>query len=165
VKRVLWLLFPFLLLGADAWSKAAILRLLPQEGASHVIVPDFFNFTLGFNRGAIFGSLQQMPDWARTLIFSAAGLAALFYFGKQYLRSAPSLERFALGLIIGGALGNGLDRLMHGHVVDFIDVVIRGWHYWTFNVADGFIVCGAIFYGLSMLSSSKKISAEPSSVQ
>ena len=48
-------------------------------------------------------------------------------------------------------MGNGLDRLRHGSVVDFLDFVFWGWHYWTFNLADSFIVCGAILLGLSLL--------------
>ena len=57
----------------------------------------------------------------------------------------------ALGLIIGGALGNGYDRVIRGAVVDFLDFVFGSWHYWAFNLADSFIVCGAILLGWSML--------------
>jgi len=153
VKRPLWLLLPFSVLGLDALSKLWILSRL-QEGGSLAVIPGFFNLSLGFNTGAIFGSLQGLPDWARTLIFTIAGLAALFYFGSLFLKEdTPSMERVALGLILGGALGNGLDRLMHGHVVDFLDFVFGGWHYWTFNLADSAIVCGALLYGLHLLRS------------
>jgi signal peptidase II len=151
VKRPFWLLLPFSVLGLDALSKLWILSRL-REGESLAVIPGFFNLSLGFNTGAIFGSLQSLPDWARTLIFTVAGLAALLYFGGLFLKEGtPSLERVSLGLILGGALGNGLDRLAHGHVVDFLDFVFGGWHYWTFNLADSAIVCGAVLYGLHLL--------------
>ncbi len=151
MKRSAWLLLPFSVLGVDFLSKAWILSRL-REGESLTVIPHFFNLSLGFNTGAIFGSLQGLPEWARTIIFTVAGIAALIYFGGLFIKDAtPTLERVALGLILGGALGNGLDRLVHGHVVDFLDFVFGGWHYWTFNLADSGIVCGAILFGLSLL--------------
>ena len=123
-----------------------------HEGETRALIPGFFNLSLGFNTGAIFGSLQGLPEWARSLLFTAAGLAALLYFGTLFLKEGtPSVERVSLGLILGGAMGNGLDRLMHGHVVDFLDFVFGSWHYWTFNLADSAIVCGALLYGLHLL--------------
>jgi len=96
-----------------------------------------------------------------------AGLGALGYFGYEFLKDGtPTLQRFALGLILGGALGNGLDRLVHGAVVDFLDFILFGWHYWTFNLADSCIVCGAILMGLSLLTSGaeRKAPATPGSL-
>lgn len=160
MKRPLWLLLPASVLAVDLLSKLWILSRL-QEGQSLPVIPGFFNLSLGFNTGAIFGSLQGLPEWARAAIFTLAGLAALIYFGGLFLKDeTPFLERVALGLILGGALGNGLDRLLHGHVVDFLDFVFGSWHYWTFNLADSAIVCGAILFGASMLrASSSKASA------
>ena len=87
------------------------------------------------------------------MIFAVAGLAALGYFGWEFLKPGVSVpNRIALGMILGGALGNGLDRIRHGMVVDFLDFVFWGWHYWTFNLADSFIVCGAILMGLGLLA-------------
>ena len=160
MKRPFWLLLPASVLAVDLLSKLWILSRL-QEGQSLPVIPGFFNLSLGFNTGAIFGSLQGLPEWARAAIFTLAGLAALIYFGGLFLKDeTPFLERVALGLILGGALGNGLDRLLHGHVVDFLDFVFGSWHYWTFNLADSAIVCGAILFGTSMLrASSSKASA------
>lgn len=151
MKRPIWLLIPASILGVDLLSKLWILSRL-REGESLTVVPGFFNLTLGFNSGAIFGSLQGLPEWARACIFTVAGLAALLYFGGLFLKEAtPPMERTALGLILGGALGNGIDRLLHGHVVDFLDFAFGSWHYWTFNLADSAIVCGALLFGLHML--------------
>lgn len=151
MKRPAWLLLPLAVLGVDAISKLWVLSRL-REGESFTVIPHFFNLSLGFNTGAIFGSLQGLPEWVRTVIFTVAGIAALIYFGGLFIKDeTPTLERAALGLILGGAMGNGLDRLLHGHVVDFLDFVFGGWHYWTFNLADSAIVCGAILFGLSLL--------------
>ncbi len=151
VKRPAWLFLPIAVLGVDFLSKIWVLSRL-REGESLTVIPHFFNLSLGFNTGAIFGSLQGLPDWMRTVIFTVAGIAALIYFGGLFIKEGtPVLERAALGLILGGALGNGLDRLVHGHVVDFLDFVFAGWHYWTFNLADSAIVCGAILFGVSLL--------------
>ncbi len=158
MRRLLWLLLPAGALAADLGSKAWILRTL-GEGDSLPVIKGFFYLTLGFNRGAIFGSLTWLPAVARSILFAVAGLVALIYFGKLFLAKETSTwERVALGLILGGALGNGIDRLVRGAVVDFLDFIFGTWHYWTFNLADSFILVGAILYGLRMLMAPK---AEP----
>ncbi len=158
MRRLVWLLLPATALVADLGSKAWILRTL-GEGESLPVVRGFFYLTLGFNRGAIFGSLTWLPATARSILFAVAGIAALVYFGRLFLaRETATWERLALGLILGGALGNGLDRIYRGAVVDFLDFVFGTWHYWTFNLADSFILVGAILYGLRMLMAPK---AEP----
>jgi signal peptidase II len=155
VRRLLWLLLPAVALAADLGSKAWILRTL-GESESMPVIKGFFYLTLGFNRGAIFGSLTWLPETARYILFALAGLAALVYFGMLLLAKAtPTWDRVAMGLILGGALGNGIDRLLRGAVVDFLDFVFGTWHYWTFNLADSCILVGAILYGLRMLLAPK----------
>jgi len=155
VRRLLWLLLPAAALGADLGSKAWILRNL-GEGESLPVIKGFFSLTLGFNRGAIFGSLTWLPPTARYVLFAVAGLVALLYFGRLFLAEETSTwERLALGLILGGALGNGIDRILRGAVVDFLDFVFGTWHYWTFNLADSFILVGAILYLLKMVLAPK----------
>lgn len=159
--RLGWLALPLGVFALDFASKAWVLRNLTEHQVLAVI-PGFFNLTLGFNSGAIFGSLQGVSPSFRTLLFTVAGLGALGYFGWEFLlKATPRRQRIALGLILGGILGNGVDRLQHGAVVDFLDVYvkdlnlgftkIREWHYWTFNVADSAIVCGAILLGLALI--------------
>ncbi len=151
MRRLLWLLLPAGVLGLDLASKLWILSML-REGESRPIIPGFFNLTLVFNHAAIFGSLAWVPERVRFVLFTVAGLAALFYFGRIFLaRETRTFERVALGMILGGALGNGLDRLLRGYVVDFLDFVFGSWHYWTFNVADSFILVGAILYGIALI--------------
>ncbi len=151
-----WLPLPLLVLLADWASKAWVLAHL-REHESRAVIQGFFNLTLGFNPGAIFGSLQGTPAPWRTALFTLAGVLALGYFGYEFLKAdASKVQRVALGCILGGILGNGLDRIVHGAVVDFIDIVLwGGWHYWTFNLADSAIVCGAVLLGIDLLRSAR----------
>ncbi|BDU72578.1 signal peptidase II [Mesoterricola silvestris] len=158
-RRLPWLLLPAAALAADIASKAWILGLLAQRG-TQVVIPGFFSLTLGYNPGAIFGTLGGAPPRVRTAIFVVAGIAAVLYFGWEFLReSTPTLQRVALGLVLGGALGNGLDRFRHGAVVDFLDFEFWGWHYWTFNLADSFIVCGGVLLGITLLRAALRAKA------
>jgi signal peptidase II len=155
VRRLPWLLLPAAALAADLGSKAWILRTL-GEGESQTVIKGFFALTLGFNRGAIFGSLTWLPPMVRSILFAVAGLAALIYFGRLFLAKETSTwERVALGLILGGALGNGIDRIYRHAVVDFLDFTFGTWHYWNFNVADSCILVGAILYGIRMILASR----------
>jgi signal peptidase II len=151
VRRLPWLLLPAGVLALDLGSKTWILALL-AEGESKPVIKGFFYLTLGFNRGAIFGSLTWVPAAARFILFTVAGLAALFIIGRMFLeKCTPTWDRVALGFILGGILGNSLDRYLRGSVVDFLDFVFGTWHYWTFNLADSFILVGAILYAWRML--------------
>jgi signal peptidase II len=143
-RRLPWLLVPLAVLWADWATKIWILtHLVP--GMPRPVVSGCFSLTLGFNRGAIFGIFAGAPEALRAALFLVAGAVALLYFGYELLKpSTPALNRVALGLIIGGALGNGVDRLHNGAVVDFLDAYWKDWHYPAFNVADSCIVCGAI---------------------
>ncbi len=155
MRRLRWLLLPLGVLAADLGSKAWILRLL-DEGQSRPVIKGFFHLTLGFNRGAIFGSLTWLPDLVRNILFLVAGLTALFYFGSLFLADhTPTWDRVSLGLILGGALGNGIDRILRHAVVDFLDFIFGTWHYWTFNLADSFILIGVILYLVGMARTSK----------
>jgi signal peptidase II len=154
-KRFLWLLLPASVMALDLLSKAWILRTL-AEGESLLVIRGFFHLTLGFNRGAIFGSLTWLPDMARFALFLVAGLVALVFFGRHFLaEETPTWERVSLGFILGGAMGNGVDRMMRGAVVDFLDFIFGHWHYWTFNLADSFILVGAVLLGLRWLLTPK----------
>jgi len=155
-QRLIWLLLPLAALAMDMASKAWVLNAL-KPGEQITVIKGFFYIKLAFNSGAIFGILQDASPWLRGALFLLAGLAALAYFGWEFLKADTlRLQRYALGFILGGALGNGLDRIIHGHVVDFLDFWFGSWEYWIFNLADSFIVCGAILYGLVTLSDYRK---------
>jgi len=102
----------------------------------------FFNLVLVWNQGVSFGMFGDGSVGAWALVLLAAGIVvALVY----WLRKADStLSVVSLGLIIGGAVGNVIDRLVHGAVVDFLDVHAAGWHWPAFNVADSAITVGVV---------------------
>ncbi len=155
-QRFWWISLPLAAMGLDLGSKALILSNF-HYGEVKTVIPGFFNLTYHLNRGAIFGSLESAPAWLRTAIFSVAGVLALAYFGREFFKAdTPNIQRTALGLILGGALGNGIDRLLRHAVVDFLDFYWGSWHYWTFNIADSAIVCGAILVGWSLLKQPKE---------
>ena len=103
-------------------------------------VTGFFNLVLGFNTGVSFGLFGQAPAWL-LMAFTLAIVAGLLVWIH---RSDSRLTASALGLVVGGALGNLLDRLRQGAVTDFLDLYWRDWHWPTFNVADIAITLGAV---------------------
>ena len=156
IRRLPWLLLTAAVLALDWASKAWVLNHLAGY-QTKVIIPRFFSLSLNFNPGAIFGSLGGVPPLVRGILFAVAGVGAVLYFGWEFLKDGtPVLQRIALGCILGGALGNGLDRFRHGAVVDFLDFQFFGWHYWTFNIADSFIVCGGILLGIVLVRAARR---------
>lgn len=126
---------------ADQLAKWVVLaRLAPGERRE---VTEFFNLVLVFNKGAAFSFLAEAGGW-QTPILVAFALGAALVVSVLLLRS-PGRRMFCAGLalILGGALGNVIDRLRFGHVVDFLDLHAAGWHWPAFNVADSAITLGA----------------------
>ncbi|WP_114639111.1 signal peptidase II [Polynucleobacter necessarius] len=114
-----------------------------QMGAPESVLP-FLNWLLLFNPGAAFSFLAQSSGWQRWF-FTLLGLAACIYIVVILRKHQDDkLLCVALSLILGGALGNVLDRLMYGAVVDFIDMHYANWHWPAFNIADSAICIGAI---------------------
>jgi signal peptidase II len=110
-----------------------------------VEVTPFFNLTLVYNPGAAFSFLGDASGWQRWFFVLVAVGASVFI--VWWLRNLHPSERWtaaSLALILGGALGNVIDRLWHGHVVDFVDVHWAGYHWPAFNVADSAITVGAV---------------------
>lgn len=147
-----WLLLSALLLALDQWSKWWALTRLGEVGSIPVI-PGFLDWTLAFNRGAAFSFLADADGWQRWL-FAALALGVSAVLAVWLARTPRDDWRSAVpfALIIGGALGNLIDRLRLGHVVDFIHVHYHAvWHYPAFNLADSAITLGAamlIAFGL-----------------
>lgn len=133
----------------DQASKLAVLRLI--EPYQTVPVLPGFNLTLAFNRGASFSFLADAGGWQRWL-FSAISVAASVVIVVLLRRTAPGdrLNASGLSLVLGGALGNLIDRLWLGHVVDFLDVYYGASHWPAFNVADSAITVGAVLLVLGM---------------
>lgn len=110
------------------------------------------DLTLSYNRGAAFSFLSDQSGWQRWLLIGVALCVSLFLL--RWLAQLRRGERWlavTLGLILGGALGNVIDRLRYGHVIDFIDVHYGHWHWPAFNVADSAITLGLIGLLLQLL--------------
>ncbi|MGB5985284.1 MAG: signal peptidase II [Desulfobacterales bacterium] len=133
---------------ADQWSKALVLAAMPLYHSKEII-PGFFHLTHVQNPGGAFGFMAGQSPWVRKLLFSVVATLAvglIFYFYRQVPRRFRWLS-FGLALILGGAVGNLIDRFRFGQVVDFLDLFIESIGHWpTFNVADSAISVGiAIF--------------------
>jgi len=139
--RWLWLAVAVIVL--DLGTKYLASGML--EYARPVEVLPFFNLTLLHNTGAAFSFLAGHPGWQRWLFAAiAVGASIGLTVWMRRLKADETLLGVSLGLIIGGALGNLYDRLVHGYVVDFLSFHAAGWYYPAFNVADIGITLGAI---------------------
>ncbi len=134
----------FLMAGAvlaDQVTQAAALSLLSQ-GSPIPVLPSF-NLTLGFNEGASFGMMGGIMAGKPLLMAMLTG-ALTFVFSVMAFRAKHLLERAGFALVVGGAIGNIIDRLRQGAVTDFLDFYWRDWHWPPFNVADIAITVGAV---------------------
>ncbi len=142
LKRVApWLALAVLIVVADQASKYAIsASLRPGEIRE---VTGFFNLVLAYNRGAAFSFLSDAGGWQRGLFIGVAAVAIGVIVTLLGKHADEPLFCAGLALILGGALGNVCDRIVLGHVVDFLDFHAFGWHFWAFNLADSAITVGA----------------------
>lgn len=108
-----------------------------------IVVTEFFNLVLAYNAGAAFSFLSDASGWQRWFLSAIALLVSALIIYLLYKNTTNRLFRIALSFILGGALGNLWDRIMLGHVVDFLDFHVSGYHWPAFNFADSAIVCGA----------------------
>lgn len=138
-----WLALALLVLILDQASKHVIEALF-QFGEQHALIPGFFNLTLAYNPGAAFSFLADAGGWQR-YFFTALALgvsAFILYLLKKH--QSETRYALALSLILGGALGNAIDRMLLGHVIDFIQLYYQRWYYPAFNIADSAICIGAV---------------------
>jgi signal peptidase II len=136
-----WLGVAVIVILFDQLTKIAVAKVFAY-GSSHVIAP-FFNLVLVYNRGAAFSFLAMAGGWQRWA-FTALGVAAavlICYLLKRH--GNQKMFCAALALIMGGAIGNVIDRLLYGHVIDFLDFHVGTWHWPAFNLADSAITIGA----------------------
>ena len=139
--KTLWLALIIIVL--DQLSKYAANSYLIF--AQPVPVMPYLNMTLFYNEGAAFSFLADMGGWQRWFLSALAiGISGFLIYWLKTLPARWTTEVIALNLVLGGAIGNVIDRILFGKVTDFIDFYIGNWHYATFNVADMAISAGAI---------------------
>ena len=136
-----WLGIALAVIVADQLTKSLVLDAFRLHD-SRVVTP-FFNLVRVHNTGAAFSFLAGATGWQRWFFVVLGTVAAVFIVWMLRRHGGQRLFGWALALILGGALGNVVDRLLHGYVVDFIQVHWRGWYFPSFNVADSAITVGA----------------------
>jgi signal peptidase II len=136
-----WLGVALAVLIADQLTKVLIMGSYRLGDSTHVT--NFFNIVRAHNTGAAFSFLHDASGWQRWFFTAVGAAAAIFILWLLRSHAGQKLFSFALALILGGAVGNVVDRLMHGYVVDFVQVHWRGWFFPAFNIADSAITVGA----------------------
>lgn len=124
---------------ASKWFMTSILSL----HESIVVIP-FFNLSMAHNYGAAFSFLAQMGGWQRWFFVGLTTVISVGLFIWLKKLAKTNVEAMSVSLILGGALGNVIDRIYFGYVVDFLDVYYGSYHWPTFNIADSAIVVGAV---------------------
>ena len=149
-KTSVWFWLSALVIVFDQVAKYAIVRHWTMGGPINIL--PFLNFTLNYNTGAAFSFLGSESGW-QIYFFAAFSLAVVAFLIAWLSCARRSDHVMAIGpsLVIGGALGNFIDRVRLGYVVDFIDFHIKNWHYATFNIADSAICIGASLLIIRMM--------------
>ena len=136
-----WLILAIIIILADQFTKTLIVGYYKLGDATPVT--SFFNIVRAHNTGAAFSFLAGAGGWQRWFFTSIGAVATIFILWMLRSHHAQKLFAFALACILGGAIGNVIDRLVHGYVVDFLDFFYGTWHFPAFNVADSAITIGA----------------------
>ena len=156
-RAFMWYALALIIIVIDQWTKWLAETKLTFHDPVPVIEP-FLNWTLAYNYGAAFSFLADAGGWQKWFFSGLALLMSLFLI--IYLLKAPrkaTLLSLGLAMVLGGALGNLIDRLLHGHVIDFIHVHYADvWHYPIFNIADVGISIGVLLIVIDMLFLEKK---------
>ncbi len=158
--RFLWI--SVVVFALDLWSKYQILG--SMRLFQSIEVAPFFNLTYVHNYGAAFSFLADADGWQRWFFTAIALVVSVVII--SWLYKSPRSEKclpVAFCFILGGALGNVYDRLVHGYVIDFLDFYVGQWHWPAFNLADSAIFIGAALLIIDMLTSDKhKSESKPS---
>jgi len=144
-----WLGISAVVILLDQLSKITITKLFTY--GESMPVTGFFNLVLAYNPGAAFSFLANESGWQRHLFTGIGICAALYIIYLIRNNSSQRLFCWALALILGGAIGNVIDRVMYGHVIDFLDFYYAHSHFAAFNLADSAICLGAALFILDEL--------------
>jgi len=151
-RRHLEVWLPMVIVAVDQATKAMVKASLPLQ-ESVTVIPSVMDFTHVLNSGAAFGILNGVDFPFKTVVIAVIAMAALVGVGlyAASISHHQLVARVGLALILGGAAGNLIDRVLFGSVVDFVDVYWRNHHFWAFNVADSAISVGVAIMILDML--------------
>ena len=139
----------------DLLSKNKIISIFKDGVVEKIYVNEYLDFILVFNTGISYGLFSGGGDFQKWILISLSILIIIFLL--SFIRNESSiLSKLSISFIIGGALGNVLDRFIYGAVVDFISLHAKGFSWYIFNIADMFIVIGVILFILSQFILSKK---------
>jgi signal peptidase II len=142
-------------LGVVILDQAVKAAVRPRLGLfdSITVIPGFFSLTRVHNTGAAFGLMNAVDIPFKTAVMALVQTTALVGLALYAATLAPGqrLTRVGLSFVIGGALGNLIDRIHSGYVLDFFDFYWRGWHFWAFNIADASITIGVALMILDLL--------------
>lgn len=130
-------------LAADQASKAILIEFLNGLNFEPIRITGFFSIVMVWNRGVsfgLFGSGEELTRWLLTVFALVVAVCLVFWMRKQSKR----LPVIALGLVVGGAVGNAIDRIVYGAVADFFDIHVAGYSWPAFNIADSAITVGVI---------------------
>jgi signal peptidase II len=151
--RLLWI--AAVVFFSDQLTKFAASDYLTRHG--DVQLTSFLNFALVHNTGAAFGFLSSASGWQNILFIVVASVACIVILWMTWrLTTNDRVLGAGLMLVLGGAAGNLTDRLLHGYVIDFVDVYYRAWHWPAFNVADSAITVGAVLLAVDALGLGRK---------
>ncbi len=137
-----WLILAVIIILADQFTKTLIIGYYKLGDSTPVT--SFFNIVRAHNTGAAFSFLAGAGGWQRWFFTGIGAIATIFILWMLRSHHGQKLFAFALACILGGAIGNVVDRLLHGYVVDFLDFYYGNWHFPAFNVADSAITIGAV---------------------
>ncbi len=129
-------------IGLDQWSKAAIRQHFPCDGTGYTpLIGQYFGLTCDYNTGAAFSIFQQGHE-ALLFLFIGLALAVVIWLYIRFANQQSLLLKISFGLILGGAVGNLIDRLRLGHVTDFLLFTVKSFVWPVFNLADSAICIG-----------------------
>jgi signal peptidase II len=149
-----WLGISLIVILLDQVTKLTIKQMF-AVGQSRPVT-SFFNIVLTYNEGAAFSFLSSQGGWQRYLFTAISVCATILILYLLKRNAGQRMFCWALALILGGAVGNLIDRVAYGHVIDFLDVHAGGWHWPAFNVADSAICLGAVLFVLDELRRAKR---------
>ena len=154
IYRGAYLAVSLAVLFLDQWSKGLVTRTM-EVHQSKTIITDVFDLTYVRNTGAAFGLFASVDSSVKAILLNSIAVIVFLIVSAYALRSSHKSVRLQVGLalILGGAVGNLLDRVRFGYVVDFLDFSISGHHWPAFNVADSAICIGVGLLFLDMLGS------------